>query len=121
MKYLWLVPIALFFANQSIQMSMTRSRHLSTWVGGGYGMFANLDKPDTRLVRVEVKEGTDWVNYNVRDKELLREIHHYKQHMNDDELKKVLKKIRRNSRALIYAPEAGEFLKLQMIKTVYAE
>jgi hypothetical protein len=106
-KHLWLLPVGLFLVNQVVQVSLVINRDLSSWVGGGYGMFANLDQPLTRRISVEIfNDESGWRKFKVQENSQRLELEDYKSHMNDDLLKITLKNISLKSRAHIYAPYA---------------
>lgn len=50
----WL-PSAILIAVAAVQITLTRTVQLSPWKGGGFGMFATLDAPAFRRVRLFVE------------------------------------------------------------------
>lgn len=55
----WIIgfPIALLLAIALAQIFLAHSAHLVAWKGGGFGMFATIDAPDFRDVRLYDAEG----------------------------------------------------------------
>lgn len=117
-KHLWLLPFVLFAANEILQISLVKSRGMSTWVGGGYGMFANIDKPEARLLEFQVKQGESWITQKNPDKKLKKYLHQFRLNMDENYIREFLPA---DSRVQVYVPEAREQLKLHLVKTVYAD
>ncbi len=56
MALAWVAP-ALLVVVATVQLSLALTQELTPWKGGGFGMFATVDEPGTRVIEVSVRTG----------------------------------------------------------------
>lgn len=114
MRYFTFLPLLFFLSLVSFQIVQVQKKGVSTWVGGGFGMFANLDRPELRKTVVYEFKSTKWKPLQLNPNQI-EALGTYQHLMNPLILESVLSGNR--FKIVTYVLEANESLSYRKIAT----